>query len=326
MRLGHRPRRRLERIGTVLMGIAVVSALAVIVVAHEADRSKTSRPATTTGMHAVGGQQARASSAGVHMDMDHATFTNVNDLAGQSSVVLIGTVESSSPGLATPVGSDPSTGQPLPPLPHTDFVVRVVRSLKGSVAAGAHITVTLAGGMTDVGPVTVDGVPDLPAGQTFEFFLGAASGKKYYPLAGGAAVAASVAGGRFKLSSEVTGGATIEVDPSTSFAPADTAHLVVTNHPTLNLLGPVQSGELLVSSSNVTGNALIQGHAFAPDITIAGSKVTGTFTVDGQQFTITSGRSVNSTPTAAHLEGTVRTGAGASPQYTAIFALGVINR
>lgn len=256
-----------------------------------------------------------------HLETDHATFASVNDLAGQSAVVVIGTVVSSSPGESTPLGNDPSTGQPVPALPHTDFVVRVVQSLKGSLATGTQITVTLAGGITDVGPVTVAGVPDLPVGKTFAFFLAPSTASKYYPLAGGAAVAASLPGGQFELSSDVTGGPTIAFSPSVKFGEPDTVRLVVNN--AVNLYGAVESGGLSMApnASGISGAALIKGSAVVIDVTIGQRTASGSFTVDGKEFKIVTGHSAGSTATRASVVGTVAT----DPQHTTGFYLDVSN-
>jgi hypothetical protein len=248
--------------------------------------------------------------AGRHLDMDHATFLSAGDLAGQSANIVLGTVQSSQPGDSTSLGSDPVTGAAYPPLPHTDFTVQVDQVMKGRLAVGSPIIVTLAGGVEDTGPVTVDGVPDLPTGSQQLFFLTAARSGKYYPLAGGAAIATLLSAGQYSLPGEVTGGAPITFDSTQLKATPQSIHLTVAASRSLSLDGQVQSGGIVRTDTGsgtftLAGDALIQGSVLTLNVTVTGSGATGTISVDGTTLAITSARPVGHSTNGAHLVGKV---------------------
>ena|SRR5450759_212834 len=265
----------------------------------------------------VSSAQPGKGDSGPRYHIDHATFLAVNDLAGQSSSVILGTVESSKPGGSTSLGVDPSTGKALPALPHTDFLVRVNEAMKGTAKPGSVITIALAGGVTDVGPVTVDGVPVLPINTPLLFFVFAGDDGKYYPLAGGAAIATQQPSGTFVLPDEVTGSSSLTFNAAQVLVGPNTVHLVVTTHPVINLNGAVQSGGLVRTpetdgaKSMLTGEALVAGSVISANLSIVGDAATGSFSVDGVEFTIVNGRAVGTSSKVAHITGAVaQVGAG----------------
>jgi hypothetical protein len=210
-------------------------------------------------------------------------------------------------------------------LPHTDFSVRVDRSVKGNISVGTKVTVTLAGGITDTGPVTVDGTPNLLTGAQYLFFLTPASAGKYYPLAGGAAVASASSSGQFVLSSDVTGSAPQAVDLSDLILPPHSVKLVVTDHPALNVDGIVESGGITrtVTSTgySLSGDTLIDGTEIHADLSVTTGSVGGFFSVNGVQFTVVSGKAVGGR-NASHFTGKVSV-QGAAPRYTTAFNLDI---
>jgi hypothetical protein len=306
-----------------IYGVSVLAVL-ILIAALLATRPWS----TSSGRPSAGGKVAAAlinrnsSHAPRRYHADHATFSAVNDLAAAASNVVYGTVESSQPGESTSLGVDPSTGTALPALPHTDFLVLVGKSIKGSISSGSQITVTLAGGITDTGPVTVDGVPTLPFGTNLLFFLNAGNDGKYYPLAGGSAIAAETTSGQFVLPDDVTGISTLAFSTADILKPPEAIHVVVTTtQPIINLNGPLQSGGIVrtvtSTGSSLTGDALINGSDVSLTITIAGASASGSFSVDGVQFTIIKGQSVGTTKTVAHITAQVSAINSHSKRFTA---------
>ncbi|HKG02361.1 MAG TPA: hypothetical protein VKB03_04220 [Conexibacter sp.] len=180
----------------------VVSAAAVVVAA-----------AAATAWLALGGWRAdrpqplpeRAAAASVyHIDADHPVYANVGDLRAEADVVATGEVIGSSVVSGVSPGVD-DAGDPVPAIPHTDYTVRLGDVIKGSVASGDQISVVLAGGDAPAGHFVLDGGPHLVVGDVQLLFLDAAPDGKFYPLAGGAAVASRQSDGSFLLSPEATG-------------------------------------------------------------------------------------------------------------------------
>ncbi len=96
-------------------------------------------------------------------------------------------------------------GDPLPAIPHTDYAVTMLNVFKGSMASGDTIQVMLAGGDTPEGEFVLEGAPAVNDGESALFFLVAGGEGRYYPLAGGAAIAARGADGTFSLPPDATG-------------------------------------------------------------------------------------------------------------------------
>jgi hypothetical protein len=160
---------------------------------------------------------ARLSVPNYRIDTDHQTFPSVGDLRAGAPVILVGTVESHSVVAGTSPGVD-GAGDPLPAVPHTEYVVRVDEAIKGAPAVGTKIVVSLSGGATPQGNFVLDGGPILDDGIAALFFLEAPLAGKYYPLAGGAAVAAEQPDGGFVLPADATGQAAIPVSRADLFA------------------------------------------------------------------------------------------------------------
>jgi hypothetical protein len=137
------------------------------------------------------------------LDTDHATYAAVPQVSGASPVILTGEVLSHSFEAGESAGVD-ALGDPLPPVPHTNYSVNVIKVLKGNVSPGGTIVVSLSGGRTSEGEFILDGAPEINDGDVSMFFLEALGGR-YYPLAGGAAVATRSGGETFVLPPDATG-------------------------------------------------------------------------------------------------------------------------
>jgi hypothetical protein len=226
---------------------------------------------------------------------DHATYGALNDLAGGSSVIIAGTVTGSRPGVSIPGASGgPAVASDIP---QTDFAVRVDRTFKGRLAAGGTVTVTVIGGSSGVGTVVQEGVPSLSLGQQYVFFLSAGDDTKFYPLAGGAAIAGKGADGSFSLPSEVGVNSTVLSFTTAQLAsvPApDRVLVMLTSAPLDRTEGDVQSGIVSIGYANGTpvgmsGTALIDGRIVSLAITMNGRSTAGSFTLDDVTYTLQPG-------------------------------------
>lgn len=139
----------------------------------------------------------------IRIDTDHAVYPSVGTVTGDASVIVTGEVISHAVEPGESPGVD-ALGDPLPAIPHTNYSIQVLTVLKGNVAAGATLVVALSGGNTAEADFVVDGVPDIEDGDVAMFFLEPVEGK-YYPLAGGAAVAGEDSNGDFEMSTAATG-------------------------------------------------------------------------------------------------------------------------
>jgi hypothetical protein len=139
------------------------------------------------------------------LDADHATYPSVDGIAGAASLIVRGTVISHTTEAGVSPGVD-ALGDPLPAIPHTNYLISILTTLKGS-APGGNVVASLSGGTTEAGKFVLDGAPEIVDGGTYIFFLGAQGEGKYYPLAGGAAVAAEQPDGSFALPADATGAA-----------------------------------------------------------------------------------------------------------------------
>jgi hypothetical protein len=140
------------------------------------------------------------------LDADHATYATVPEIAAAADTIVNGQVvsETTEPGESPGVDA---LGDPLPAIPHTDHAIVVATTLKGTVAPGSTIHVTVAGGDTAEGEYVLEGAPQIGDGESALFFLVTGEDGRYYPLAGGAAVATRLADGSFALPADATGGA-----------------------------------------------------------------------------------------------------------------------
>jgi hypothetical protein len=228
----------------------------------------------------------------VTLHTDHPTYQGLNNLSGGSETVIRGTVLGAQAGDTIPFPDDP-TG-PRTPIPQTDYTVRVEQTHKGTVRVGQTIKVVLAGGLSGSQQFEQEGVPVLTANTQYVFFLLNGDDTKFYPLAGGSAVATKNADGSFTLSAETTGS-----DPL-SFTQAQLSKVPAPDHVTLTLLGApparldgnLQSGSLAIARSrglpiSISGTALVAGHVVTASITIDRWKSKGAFGVDGTEYTLT---------------------------------------
>jgi hypothetical protein len=168
--------------------------------------------AVAVGLATSAGDQSASAPAEIpvyRMEADHAVYPNVGDVTGDAPVVVTGKVLGHTVELGESPGVD-ALGDPLPAIPHTNYSIGVLTVFKGSVSAGSTLIVSLSGGTTPDAEFVLDGAPDLHDGDIAMFFLESVAGK-YFPLAGGAAVASQAAGGDFEMSSEATGVAPISV-------------------------------------------------------------------------------------------------------------------
>jgi hypothetical protein len=288
--------------GNLRLAIAATVAAVSLAGCSGATSSTSSRP---------GGSPSMGSNQAVKLDMDHAVFGSVTDLAGQSDVVLVGLVNSSSSGAETGLGTDPSAGNPVPGIPHTNYLVSVGKVYKGLVTPGSQITVVLAGGVTDAGPVTVDGVPNLTLGQRFVFFLHLGTDGEYYPMAGGAAIATINPDGSFALPGEATGGSALTFSADQLSQQPTSVHLVVTTTPATNLDGQLESGQLTIvrstaNSGSISGTALVGGSVAVFDVKMASGAVTGSIQIDNNVYQISAARIVQLQNNAVHLTGSLQ--------------------
>lgn len=139
-----------------------------------------------------------------HLETDHPTYQSLDELRSGAETILTGTVLSHTVDPGTSPGTD-GTGDPLPAVPQTNYAVQVIDTIKGTPAAGDTITVSLTGGTVPEGQFILDGGPAMADGATLMFFLGDAADGKYFPLAGGAAVASQQDDGSFLLPTDATG-------------------------------------------------------------------------------------------------------------------------
>ena len=145
----------------------------------------------------------------VNVSLDHKTYDTVRSLRDDADVVIVGSVldsgatkESSSPGLS-------GDGTPAPGLIKTDFLVHTDRILKGDV--DEEVIVVLTGGITDDVKYITEGVPWLSEGDSVIMYLVGGGANKYYPLAGGSALAIRQENGKYILPSSVSGSRLMEV-------------------------------------------------------------------------------------------------------------------
>lgn len=262
----------------VALGAAVAVVLSVVMLTLGRGGPATSSPAP--------------GEAALVVHADHATYGGLNDLAGGASAILAGTVTGSAAGSPISGASgDPSAADAIP---QTDFAIRIDRVFKGSLAAGRAVTVTVTGGASGAGMVEQEGVPALIAGQQYVFFLTAGDDTKFYPLAGGAAIASRTADGTFALPAEagVNGAVLAFTTDQLATVPApDRVLVMLTSAPLDRTEGDVQSGSVSISYASgsptgMSGTALIDGRLVSLAITINGRSATGSLTLDDVTYTL----------------------------------------
>jgi len=180
----------------------------------------------------VAAADAQARQRDYRLDADHATYPTVAAVTGASQGIFIGEVISHIVDPGKSPGVD-AIGDPLPALPHTDYLVSVRKVLKGPLSAGSTIVVSLSGGTTSEGKFVLDGAPEIHDGDVAMFFVEPVGGI-YYPLAGGAAVATEETPGVFELPADATGEAPLSLSES--------AVLAALNPPVTPPAGPSSGG------------------------------------------------------------------------------------
>jgi hypothetical protein len=139
------------------------------------------------------------------MDADHEVYPTVGEITEATDTIVVGQVvgHSTEPGVSPGVDA---AGDPLPAIPHTDHLVSVAAVVNGPGAGGGAIHLVVAGGMTPEGEYVLEGAPQLSDGESALFFLVDGADGRFYPLAGGAAVAPGTGEGTFSLPADATGG------------------------------------------------------------------------------------------------------------------------
>jgi hypothetical protein len=175
----------------VALGLAIALAAAVGVVGVSSSAS-SGRAAPSSGLPLY------------RMDTDHATYPTVPEISNAADTIVNGQVVSHTTEPGESPGVD-ALGDPLPAIPRTDYLVSVAAVLKGAVSPGSTIHLVLAGGNTEEGEFVLEGAPKITDGEAALFFLVSGGEGRYYPLAGGAAVATRLADGTFLLPPDATG-------------------------------------------------------------------------------------------------------------------------
>lgn len=142
----------------------------------------------------------------VVFEVDHKTYSSLRDLREESDVVIRGSVlDDGSTRQEDSIGAS-ADGQPAPGLVNTEFSVRVDTSLKGGIVQGTTILVVLTGGVINDTKYVSDGMPWLKRGDSAIIYLSKGEDGKYYPMAGGAAIASKVVDtNTFSLPGKVSG-------------------------------------------------------------------------------------------------------------------------
>jgi hypothetical protein len=171
------------------------------------------------------------------LDTDHATYSAIPAVSSDAAVIVVGEVLSHSIEPGESPGVD-ALGDPLPAIPRTEYQIQVSSVIKGSLAPGSVIVVALPGGVSPEGEFVLDGAPQIEDGEVLMLFL-VESGGVFYPLAGGAAVAAH-SGELFVLPSDATGDqpltfneATVVAAVSSSAGPSTAPSVGPNGQPTL---------------------------------------------------------------------------------------------
>jgi hypothetical protein len=178
----------------VVVAVSLAAAIAILVATMSFGSGASDGGSTSSEVGGV---------AVYHLDTDHATYAAVPQVSSGAAVILTGEVLSHSFEAGESPGVD-ALGDPLPAVPHTNYSVSVMNVLKGSVSPGSTIVVSLSGGRSSAGEFILDGAPEINDGDVSMFFLEAIGGR-YYPLAGGAAVAGRSGAGTFTLPPDATG-------------------------------------------------------------------------------------------------------------------------
>jgi hypothetical protein len=231
----------------------------------------------------------------IHLHADHMSYDGLNNLVGAADAVFVGTVTATQPGTSIPAPPNPA-GETQADIPQTDLSVHVDASEKGALAPGQTVTVTITGGAGPGGEnIELEGVPPTTTGGQYVFFVIRGDDGKFYPLAGGSAIATKNSNGSFLLSGATTGGEplTFTTTQLRSVPLPDQVTITMLSGPRQQIDGDVQDGSLSVARSgsqptSIKGTVLVAGHDVSLDIAIAGDRATGTFAIDGVEYTLAS--------------------------------------
>lgn len=127
----------------------------------------------------------------VNFETDHKTYSTAAELIEESDTVILGTVLDDGETKEEPVAGISGDGKPAPSIAITGFTVHINKVLKGKVINNSTIKVVLTGGVIDNIKYASSGMPWLSKGDSVIFYLSNGADGKFYPLAGGAALATS---------------------------------------------------------------------------------------------------------------------------------------
>lgn len=207
----------LSRPRRLALSALVVTAAVAAGLAMAARPPGTSRPATT-----------RANTPVYLFHTDHATYGTLSEISAASDAIIVGQATSKTvePGVSPGVDAE---GDPLPALPHTNYTVTVARTIKGAIPSGSAVVVGLAGGKTAAEEVRPEEGYEIREGANAVFFLQANGNGRYYPLAGGAAIAEAHPDGTYELPPDAVQEVPIrfsEQELRNTFAPRSSGELI----------------------------------------------------------------------------------------------------
>lgn len=241
------------------------------------------------------GRQSTATSASVptqfEMDMDYPTFAGVGALTASASHVVLGHVVSVGPGPPLSLGTDEQGGT-IPALPQTESTVQVASVLHGNLAGASTIIVVRPGGITEAGQVADPEMSQLVVGDKAIFFVRWGGDGKYYPLAGGFAVALFEGEGKYVLPGEaLADGAPVTFNAQEVVPAIDRVRFIGLDPPARVVQGNLQSGdvEIVRSSSGdftIEGSGLVAGSALELSVVVSRRRASGQVTVDGKAYTL----------------------------------------
>ncbi|PID32996.1 hypothetical protein CR969_03115 [Candidatus Saccharibacteria bacterium] len=125
----------------------------------------------------------------VYIMADHKIYRNISELRGEADTVILGSVLDNGSTKQSSSSGKSGDGRSAPELVSTEFSVRVDKSLKGDLRSGQAITVVLTGGTVSGTKYISKGMPWLAKDESVIIYLSRGDDGKYYPLAGGAAIA-----------------------------------------------------------------------------------------------------------------------------------------
>lgn len=145
---------------------------------HKSNEVITSQPSTNY-------------SSVVNFETDHKTYGTAAELIEESDTVILGTVLNDGETKEEPMAGISGDGKPAPSIATTEFNIQINNVLKGKVINNSTIKVVLTGGVINDVKYASNGMPWLSKGDSVIFYLSNGADDKFYPLAGGAALAIS---------------------------------------------------------------------------------------------------------------------------------------